>query len=139
MSVQIFAQPPAHHRRIPLVINLPLALLIPALRRDHIDLYSHPLDPTRRLVAEATRFVAERHLLGLLFLFFQPAVKTRRLKPLCRLHRPVIHLAHHPKTLQVHVDGNLAQLNSLLYAVVVLLFHRCRGWCSSASSTTHAI
>src|SRR5206468_12842801 len=41
MPGKIFTQPPAHHRRIPFVIYLPFAPLVPILRRDLIHLLSH--------------------------------------------------------------------------------------------------
>src|SRR5207237_8841121 len=130
--------PPAHHARIGLVIDLFLALFIPVLRRDHLHFHPHRLHPSRWLVAKAARFVAHHHPLRPGLFLFQPLIEPRRFKPLCWLHHRVILLSHHPKTLQVHVDRDLAQLNFVLYRRIVL-FHCCRGWRSFASSTTHDI
>ena len=39
--------------RLVIVVDLALALLIPILRRSHIDLHSHRLHPARRLISKA--------------------------------------------------------------------------------------
>ena len=64
MPSQVFAQPPTHHQRIVLVVDLTLALLIPVLRRDHVDLHPQPLHPARRLIPKAARLVTDHHPLS---------------------------------------------------------------------------
>jgi hypothetical protein len=104
---QIFAQPPAHHQRVMLVVDLALALFIPVLRRDHIHLHSHRCHPACGLIPKTPRLVAHHHLLGQIQLLAQPQKKDHRLKLLCWLRVALIDLSHHPVVPQVHVDPNL--------------------------------
>ena len=109
MPGKIFAEPPAHHLRVELVVDLALALLIPVLRRNHVNFRPHCLHAPCRLIPKAARLVANHHPLCQLPLFFQPVVKCLRRKLLCRLRCAVINLPHHPIVPQVHVDCNLDQ------------------------------
>src|SRR5204863_7835283 len=99
VAVQVFAQSPTHHCCVVLVVDLPLALLIPILRCNHVHFHPHRLHPTRRFVPETSSFVTNYDPAGLSLLLLQPAVKTHRLKPLGRLYHRMIQLPYHPVTL----------------------------------------
>jgi hypothetical protein len=109
MAGKIFAEPQAHHLRVELVVDLVLALLIPVLRRDHVNFRSHRLHAPGRLIPKAARLVAYHHPIGQMTLLLQPGVKGLGRKLLCRLRPPLIDLPHHPIAPQVHVDRNLDQ------------------------------
>ena len=119
MPTEVFAQAPTHHLRVVFVVDLPLALLIPVLRRDHIDLHSHRLHPARPLIPKATRLVAHHHSLGYPLLLCQPTTKNLRMKSLRRLRLTVIDLAHHPVVPPVHVDPYLDYSSFLRYGLIL--------------------
>lgn len=110
---EVFAQPSADHQGIVLVVDLTLALLIPILRRDHLDLHPHRFHPARRLIPKAARLLADHHPLGSTPLLFQPAIKCLRSKSLRRLRLTRLDLADHPVIPQVHGDRNLDQADFL--------------------------
>jgi hypothetical protein len=107
MPTEVFAQPPTHHLRVVLVIDLTLALLIPILRRNHIDLHPHGLHLPRRLIPKTARFVAHHYSLSQAPLLLQPPKKSLGTKLLRGLRSAPLDLAHHPVALRVHVDRDL--------------------------------